>query len=94
MQSKSAPLSAVKEVRVSVDRATIGRVERGVSFEVEYINDGVARLGTLSVSQGGLYWRRGRGSKPRFVHWEAFSQFMLGRRIVDRPKRKHPKAGA
>jgi hypothetical protein len=93
MPPKKELLSAEKEVRVSIDRAIIGRVQRGVTFEVQYINDGTEKLGALSVSQGGLYWRKGRNAKPHFVDWEGFAVLMSDKEQVFPPRRntKKPK---
>jgi hypothetical protein len=53
----------------------IGREERGVSFDV--LQDDESKLGTLTVSKGGLRWRpQYAKGEPYMCDWQEFDKFM------------------
>ena len=78
--------SVEKQVELSIDRATLGKIQRSATFEVYYVNAPKKKMGSLSVGQGGLYWRVGK-EHPHFVSWEDFEKWAGKRKQVPPPKR-------
>lgn len=74
-----------KQVLLNVDRALLGQVQRGATFLVKDEVEN-AKLGGLTIGQGGLYWRVG-SENPHFVSWDKFIKWMNKSPQVTKPKK-------